>query len=357
MPNGGPAVLHYTVTAGVGTWNVITVGGLSLTPPVSVNLNSVFMLSTTIGWAVGGYNTPNSGSAVGPVIVYWDGSKWTPVSTPTIPGGPLDNPPVLKSVYLTGPNDGWAVGDVVEHQIVATIFHWDGIAWNHVTLSPSLLGIGDGVVPPRLNSVYMISPSEGWIVGRSPNFEAPSVQAALTCAGTGGSSVPCAPAEKLPLATILRFGAFGGLTTVTETSTVLLTVSSSTTAITTTVSTSFTASNVLVSVKAVDNQGNPVSGVNVTIASLGLHGLTDSQGIVTFTVPPGIYMVTLTRGTNSVTQTLNATSSGQTFTMTAPPLSGGAVPGFPIESIVAGVSIGLLALAILRRHRWKFPAS
>jgi len=349
MSNGGPLVLHYTVTGGVGTWNVVTVGGLTLTPAVSANLNSVFMLSPTSGWAAGGYNTPNSGAAIGPIIVYWDGSKWTPVSTPTIPGGPVANPPVLKSVYFTGPNDGWAVGGVVAHQIVSTIFHWDGIAWNHITLSPSLLGIGDSVLPPTLNSVYMLSPSSGWIVGRSPDFPTDS----LTCSGSGGASGTCPNLASLPLSTILRFAAFGGLTTVTATST--LTVSTSTTALTATTATTITSGitvpspNITVNIKVVDNQGNPVPGANVTIASLGLLGVTNSSGIVTFTLPPGSYTVTSTKAGKSVSQTIAAATDGQTFT--TPPLGGMNIPGFPAESIVAGAIGGILALVVLRRRR------
>ena len=124
-------ILHYTVTGGVGTWNVVAVSGR---PGLSMdaNLTSVFMLSPTSGWAVGGISEP--GITDGPVIIYWDGTKWSPVATPSIPGGitPTGHTSgILKSVYLAAPNDGWAVG--YPGKLVANILHWDGISWNHVT--------------------------------------------------------------------------------------------------------------------------------------------------------------------------------------------------------------------------------
>ncbi len=71
---------------------------------------------------------------------------------------------MLKSVFFTSPTDGWAVG--FPGNRTATILHWDGTAWAHVSLSPSLLG----EIPPILSSVYMTSPDNGWIVGGSPDF-------------------------------------------------------------------------------------------------------------------------------------------------------------------------------------------
>jgi hypothetical protein len=171
-------VLHYTVTGGIGTWNVVTVNGIPHTaalPAHAANLTSVFMLSPTSGWAVGGIGV--GGSPAGPVIIYWDGTHWTPISTPTIPGGPIGFPPTLSSIYCTGPQDCWSVGTSVPadggpptNQIIATIFHWDGVAWTHITLAPSLLGLclPSCFNPPWLNSVYMITPTNGWIVGSSP---------------------------------------------------------------------------------------------------------------------------------------------------------------------------------------------
>jgi hypothetical protein len=131
-------------------------------------------------------------------------------------------------------------------------------------------------------------------------------------------------------------------------------VSTSTTAVTTTVSTSsvFTPTNLTITVKVIDTQGNPVSGVNVAIPALGLQDITNSQGMVTFTLQSGTYTVALSKGAAQWTLTINPTSNGQTFTTTVPGPTGGGIPGFPIESILAGLAFGLVTLSVLRRrHR------
>jgi hypothetical protein len=252
------------VTGGVGTWNVVSVSG---TPGLSTeaNLNSVFMLSPTSGWAVGGIAVP--GITDGPIIIYWDGTKWTPVAAPTIPGGITatgHTSGVLKSVYFTGPNDGWAAG--YPGKLVANVLHWNGFSWNHVTLSPALLG----EIPPILASVYMTSESSGWIVGASPDFKSATYYSG--------------PGFKHPLSTMLRFAPFGGV--FSQTTTAISTVATSTTEV-----------------------------------------ATSTTSTVTFT--------TNVTTTNTVT--------------TAPPSQG--IPGFPVESIIAGIVVGIVTLGLVRHRR------
>ena len=225
-------ILHYTVTGGLGTWNTITVAGL----PSGSNLNSVFMLSPTSGWAVGGITQPTCAAwttvggecnptffAAGPIILYWDGTKWSPVAAPTMPGG---GKPVLLSTYFTAPNDGWAVG--TPGVLAMTILHWDGTIWTPVTLSPEILGVAPPTIPPTLKSVYMIDSGNGWTVGTPVDFSQTTI-----------------PLTK-PLATILRFLPSSGVGTATSTVTNVSTVSTQTTFLTastvsTVVSTLFTA--------------------------------------------------------------------------------------------------------------------
>lgn len=343
-------ILHYTVTGGVGTWNLVTVSG---SPGLSsdANLTSIFLLTPTSGWAVGGIQATGSFSA-GPVIIYWDGTKWETVATPTIPGGMSPKghtSATLKSVFFSAPNDGWAVG--FPGKLVATILHWDGVSWEHVTLSPALLG----QIPPILSSVYMTSETNGWVVGGSPDFVSSSYFAEAGPVGPYG--------YKTPLSTMLRFSPFGGIFSTTSTSIVVSTVSTQTTALTTTISSTTTSvcpPNVTVSIKVVDNQGNPLSGVNVVVTPVAftpclpgpLQGVTNSQGLVTFTLPPGTYTVTLSKSGVTSTQTITVTTSGgQTFSLTLNVTPGGMIPGFPIESIVAGIIVGVGTLAVLRRRR------
>jgi photosystem II stability/assembly factor-like uncharacterized protein len=267
-------ILHYTVTGGVGTWNLVVVSGSpGLTP--YANLTSVFMLSPISGWAVGGLQTtgfPGSANDA-PVIIYWDGTKWEPVAVPSIPGGITSvghTSGLLKSVFFTGPNDGWAVG--YPGTLVANVLHWDGFAWNHVTLSPALLG----EVPPILTSVYMTSPASGWIVGASPDFTS-SEYFSEVASGIGFQH---------PLSTIMRFAPFGGIFSQTSTVTQISTVSTSTT------------------------------------------------GVETLTTATSTYT---TNVTTTISQTTTAASPG--------------IPGFPVESIIAGLVVGIIALGLIRRRR------
>jgi hypothetical protein len=86
--------------------------------------------------------------------------------------------------------------------------------------------------------------------------------------------------------------------------------------------------------------------VNVVIN--GMQGVTNSQGIATFTLPPATYTVNFSNGATKWTQTITVTS-GQTFT-TNPP-GGAGIPGFPVESIITGIIGGVFALMLLRRRR------
>jgi len=243
-PNEGWAVgdnstiLHYTVTGGVGTWNTVSVSG---TPFLSqyANLTSVFMLSPTSGWIVGGIQFGSLDSfgafSAGPVILNWDGTKWAPVATPTIPGGTSPygrTSALLKSVYCTGPDDCWTGG--WPGKLVATLFHWDGIAWNQVTTSPALLGqnlpsgSGGVVYPPIVSSIYLTSPGYGWIVGSSRSY-------------TSSTPVYGDPLHPFPteLSAILRMSPPLVLGVTTSVTTIVSTVSMSTTFLTgSTVSTS-----------------------------------------------------------------------------------------------------------------------
>jgi photosystem II stability/assembly factor-like uncharacterized protein len=338
-------VLHYTVTGGQGTWNAVTVAGLL---PES-NLNSVFMLSSTSGWAVGGI-TPGTCSADepsgecsptffagGPIIIHWDGAKWSQVATPELAGG---GKPVLLSTYFTGSNDGWAVG--TPGILTPTIFHWDGVRWTPITLSPALLGAAPPTIPPTLKSVYMIDPSNGWIVGTPIDFSQTTI-----------SKTP--PPNNAPLATILQFEPFGGMgAPAVTTVTTISQVASGTITTTATATVTTTPTTIQINVKVVDSQGNPVQGATVAIPSLGLSGVTDSNGIVTFNVIPGTYSVTVTRAGTTSTVSISPSSNGQTFTLT---LSGGGfgpssgIPGFPVESVAAGLFLGLMALLLARRKR------
>jgi len=118
----------------------------------NISFRSVAMLSATDGWAVGYQcirtklnNIPMANGES--VIMHWDGSSWNVVNN--------DAPftiDTLNSVAMLSATDGWAVGRAAG---IGAILHWDGHTWSPVS-SPT---------PCGLNSVAMVSADDGWAVG------------------------------------------------------------------------------------------------------------------------------------------------------------------------------------------------
>jgi len=82
-----------------GSWSTAT-------SPTGEILLSVFMVSASDGWAVGGNG----------VILHYSGGSWSVVTSPT-----TDN---LRSVFMVSASDGWAVG----FGGPGTILHYTGPA-------------------------------------------------------------------------------------------------------------------------------------------------------------------------------------------------------------------------------------
>jgi hypothetical protein len=125
---------------------------------------AVAATSATDAWAVG---TLFVGAR--PLIVHWDGSRWS--SVPAGAPGRTD----LRSVAASSPSDAWAVGETNRGTSQAPVaVHWDGRAWRQVPLS-----VPSGTY---LSSVSVTSPADAWAVGAYP-ASSPS---------TSGSQVPIA---------------------------------------------------------------------------------------------------------------------------------------------------------------------
>jgi hypothetical protein len=130
---------------------------LDINQIATIDLNSVFMLSPTSGWAVGDSGT----------IMSWNGHEWSLVQSPTTVN--------LYSVLFpdtSNPNDGWIVGqtDTFTAGVFPTILHWDGVAWVRLDTSDGLSWAGGQV--GDLWSLSFLSPSDGWAVG-APGIVAP----------------------------------------------------------------------------------------------------------------------------------------------------------------------------------------
>jgi hypothetical protein len=111
-------------------------------------LLGVAATSDTNAWAVGGTYI---GSRNATLIEHWDGTRWSVVPSPVIPGGAG-----LAAVATAGPADAWAVGALESGG--GLIEHWDGRSWTLIP-SPSLGLAG------QLRGVAALTPDSVWAVG------------------------------------------------------------------------------------------------------------------------------------------------------------------------------------------------
>jgi len=323
-----PTILHWNGAA----WTAITPSGVAL----GQTLYAVDTLSATEGWAVGDGNIFGD-DTVAAAMLKWDGSIWTSVPSGTPIGARL------YSIDMVSSTDGWAVGCTDPLTLCATpvIVRWNGLAWSQVTPPTNIAGLYD---------VFMLSPTDGWAVGNAQGGQATIVH----WDGTQWRRAP-GPAT----------GANGFLRSVHMVS-----------------STDGWAVGQVDMVSAPDGVTGPRSLIvhwdgmtwdvvatpplpptmSVALQSVFMVAALDGwiasgQGLILHYGPEFIPATTTSTSTitETTTETSTSTSTSTTSTtststsVTSPPP--GPVPGFPIESILAGLLGGLIALTIIRRRR------
>ena len=283
-------VLKLSITMGVPSWAPVSVTGIT-----TQNLHGVYFKDSNHGWIVGSsatiVSTTDGGNS-------WSGGanqvNFAPAGTN------------LQSVFIdtfgtgSGNGDGWAVGlDGSGNSVFA---HWDGSAWESMPVTGLQAGLG-------LHSVSLTSPTDGFAVG-----------AGLT-AGTSLSGIFHLDPPNPPVS---------GPTTVT---TAVATTTSSTP--TTTVATTSSSSSQTTSQTTTSNSAT-TSQTTTQVTSQSSS--TQASSVKTSTAKMTTTVVS--------TPTTQSTSSS---TITPVALPG--IPGFPWESIIAGIIVGLTALGVIRRRR------
>jgi len=147
---------HLLILHGNGrSWTVST-PDLQLGDTFS-KLNGIRAVSSRDVWAVGEFRS--GGSSDQTLILHWNGTSWTKMTSPN-PGGTGNNND-LNGVAATAANDAWAAGEFAAngsgHPL---LLHWDGKKWTAAT-SPSFRNGDD------LNAVGASSRSNVWAVGES----------------------------------------------------------------------------------------------------------------------------------------------------------------------------------------------
>ncbi len=135
------------------TWSKVTTP--NPLPGQTNQLNGVYARSSSDAWAVGVDYSSTTPEAT--LILHWTGTKWAKVTSPS-PGTTGDE---LTAVSADAANDAWAVGTILASGGVTDtlILHWNGSSWSQVS-SPT-------PVNSYLNlaGVTAISPSDAWAVG------------------------------------------------------------------------------------------------------------------------------------------------------------------------------------------------
>ena len=118
-------------------------------------------------WAVGYYCPSDCGSSLAgdrTLVLYWDGTTWSRVSSPSPGTGPGSGFAGLASVSVGPGGTAWAVGDYycarcgTAAEIQPLILHWTGATWSQVA-SPVLPSSGN------LNSVTSGPDGSAWAAG------------------------------------------------------------------------------------------------------------------------------------------------------------------------------------------------
>jgi len=307
------------------TWSVVTPPGVAL----GQNLTDVFMLSATEGWAVGTGTT-----GVSAVTLKWDGTLWTSVPS----GTPVNSR--LQSVHMLSSSDGWAVG------INATggasggkgpiIVRWNGLAWSPVTAPQGIAG---------LRSVHFLSPSNGWAVGNNGTGGQATI---IHWDGSQWTRVSAPPGN---LTSVYMVSANDGWA-VGQNATASLSLIVHWDGLTwDVVGTVPIPSSMAVTLRSVFMVAS-LDGWIVGDRGLILHygpAVIPATTTSTSTVVVTSSSTSTTTSTTSTSTSTNSTATTSTTTTTWIPPS--PVPGFPIESILAGLLGGLIALTVIRRRR------
>jgi len=222
------------------------------------------------------------------VILLINGNTQT--ITPTFTVGTYN----LTSIFVDSSTDGWAVGqDTATH--LPVFLYYDGTSWTTMAISPPVPSTDTG----RLNGMFLRSSTNGFAVGT------PIEDTMISPASLGMMFHLDPPGESIA--------------TATSSST-----SSSSASLTTIVSSSSTSST--------------------------STSATTLPYIVT-TSPSATTVVTTSISTLTVGSTPTTVSSATSFVST--PMVVPAIPGFPWESIIAGLMLGVIAIAVVRRVQRK----
>ena len=155
----GIVIVNAIAACGTVTYSQVT-GNLRV-PVFSFHgqLDSVAAASPDDAWAVGFSDSTITDE--GTLMLHWDGRTWSRVASPQVLNGV---PGVLSDVAAVSDSDAWAVGVTAVASASGgsagagkpLLVHWDGSRWSQVTGLPAVNGSLSGIT---------MSAHSGWAVG------------------------------------------------------------------------------------------------------------------------------------------------------------------------------------------------
>ncbi len=156
--SGGNNVQHTLVERWNGsTWMVVPSPDMGA---LGSALLGVTAISSTDVWAVGEFSTSSTANGARTLIEHFDGTTWSIVPSPN-PSTQGDN---LTAVAALGPDNVWAVGyyeNNGQSALLPLVLHFDGTKWSMVTAG---LGAAAGTV---LHGISAFSANDIWAVGEA----------------------------------------------------------------------------------------------------------------------------------------------------------------------------------------------
>lgn len=127
-------------------WSTVPIHSL---PAPNSELNSVTAISADDVWAVGSDWPPALNPEKQPLMLHWDGTRWSYVSAPAANGW-------FSSVSATASDDVWGVGPWNgSFPSTSLLFHWDGHTW--VTITPPTTAYFIQVVARTRDDVWVLA--------------------------------------------------------------------------------------------------------------------------------------------------------------------------------------------------------
>jgi hypothetical protein len=149
--------------------------------PASSSLHKVSALSGN-AWVIGERLRADDTGATDPLIMRFDGSRWTEVPMPALAELAAVDPLVaslrevrkieLQGVFARTASDAWVVGtatgvnpESIDDDVLPITMHWDGSAWRFVPAATPASGDWNGSEQLSLRDVVAFGPDDAWAVG------------------------------------------------------------------------------------------------------------------------------------------------------------------------------------------------